>query len=611
MPAIAAILLLAAGLRFFGLSWGLRHTPHVDERYFVDSVGSMLYHGDLDHRFYEYPGLFLYLLAPVQALADPSGPGATAYLAGRGLVAAFGVLSVALVYVLGSRVAGDTAGVAAALLLAVSPVEVHTAHSIRPDVVLEAFVLATCLAIQRLGPALRTDALAGLAVGAATAVKFTGALLAPCYALAALLAPRPAGPGPWWAVATRISVGGLAALLAFVALSPYSVIHLPDAIEGARLQVAYHYVERGRGTQSFAGMAWTYGLILVKALGAAGVTLAAAGTALALRDGRRWASLVAFPLLVVAVFSTAEVNRDRQLVPALGLVAVLAGRAVGAVGRRSRAAALVVAGVAAVQPLAGSLDYVQGVSRPGTRDEALDWIEAHVPAGARILTSERDLGLDRARYEVVEAERLDAGMLPLAVDVDVVVSGDASADDGLLRELDVLHAAEPSNPHAGRRVLVAAASAHLRTAPRPLRLEPSQVSASESPESALLMVDGDLETAWRSAGPQRPGTWVQVELSPAAEVSRVSMRLAGRRDFPRNVHVLASGDGREWRRLRVFHARAPLEEQPPGGGANLVLVFEPVRVSALRLVQVGHRQRPWSVAELEVWAAPSRMPNGP
>jgi hypothetical protein len=37
--ALAFILILAAVLRFGGLAWGLRHEPHIDERYFVDNVG--------------------------------------------------------------------------------------------------------------------------------------------------------------------------------------------------------------------------------------------------------------------------------------------------------------------------------------------------------------------------------------------------------------------------------------------------------------------------------------------------------------------------------------------------------------------------------------------
>src|SRR5262249_34556755 len=79
------------------------------------------------------------------------------------------------------------------------------AHTVRPDVALEAFVLLALLAFRRLGPEPRGDLLAGAAVGAATAIKFTGVLLVPSYLLARGLAPGPrlrrvplggGGPGP-------------------------------------------------------------------------------------------------------------------------------------------------------------------------------------------------------------------------------------------------------------------------------------------------------------------------------------------------------------------------------------------------------------------------------
>ena len=112
--AVGGVLLLAGILRFTGLSWGLRHAPVRDEQDFVENAGQMIAHRDLDHRFYEYPGLFFDLLCPVLAVAPSSAPytspwdglprvtqyGASGYLAARGLVAAFGVLNVALVMLL-------------------------------------------------------------------------------------------------------------------------------------------------------------------------------------------------------------------------------------------------------------------------------------------------------------------------------------------------------------------------------------------------------------------------------------------------------------------------------------------------------------------------------
>src|SRR5207245_9420354 len=148
---LASILVLAAALRLTSLGWGLRHLPDLDERWFVENVGRMLAARDLDHRFYEYPGLFFYLLAPVLAFLHPPDFGPGAYLAARAVVAAFGVASVGLTYLLGRHLGGRAAGLAACLLVAVSPVEVFTAHMLRPDVALETFVLLAFLAFCRRG----------------------------------------------------------------------------------------------------------------------------------------------------------------------------------------------------------------------------------------------------------------------------------------------------------------------------------------------------------------------------------------------------------------------------------------------------------------------------
>src|SRR5438132_2640981 len=234
---LVAILVLAAALRFAGLGWGLRHLPDLDERWFVENVGRMLATRDLDQRFYEYPGLFFYLLAPVLALLHPRDSGPGAYLAARAVVAAFGVGSVGLTYLLGRRLSGPVAGLAAGLLVAVSPVEVFTAHMVRPDVALEAFVLLAFLAFSRLGPGWRADLLSGLALGAATAVKYTGVLLAPSY-----VAQRLSAPG---FRVSRLALAAGAALVAFALCSPYTLLHFGEALRGAQTQISHHYAVRG------------------------------------------------------------------------------------------------------------------------------------------------------------------------------------------------------------------------------------------------------------------------------------------------------------------------------------------------------------------------------
>jgi 4-amino-4-deoxy-L-arabinose transferase-like glycosyltransferase len=581
--ALLATLVLAAILRFVALGWGLRHTPHIDEQFFVENVRGMLARGDLDHRFHEYPGLVFYLLLPAVAAADRTTLAREGYLLARGVVAACGVLSVALAYRLGRTMAGTAAGLAAALLLAVSPIEVQTAHMVRPDVVLEAFVLLAFLAFTRIGPERRGDVFAGAAVGAVVAVKFSGVLLAPSYALRRLLTPGPRGSGPLVAAATS--------LLVFALLSPYTLLDLSAFWEGARSQVGYHYVVRPRGEQSYFGMVVTYVGVLAKGLGVAGLALALAAAVLVRREWRRWLPLAVFPLVCLAVFSTAEVNRDRFMLPALGVLAVIAGAAVAWIAVRSSRLAVAVALLAAGPPLVQSVRYVAAIARPGTRDQAVDWIQAHAAPGARILTTLPELGLDRTRYEVLVLEPGDERVATVASSVDHVVA--AAEIAGLFATAEIA----PRDVHAGPRIVVGRPAAARALRPVPLTL--ADLGASENAEELAHVLDGDLDTRWESPAPQEPGTFLELRLREPRPLARVELALGDRpRHFAANLHVLALGEDGAWTRLRTADGRPPVPEQL--GAPSQVLLLPAVKTRGLRLVQMGRRVRPWSVAELRL-----------
>ena len=207
----------------------------------MENVHRMIAEGDLDHRYYEYPGLFFYLLYPVLRVvmgADP--PTAAAYLPPgpcRGPAAwprwrcsspSRGGWSPAWAALLRGRAARrlagrgadrahGAAGRRAAGLLPPRPR--------RPPARGRAARRATCAA--------------GAALGAAAAVKFSGVFLVPAFVAAAAAHPRRAVPPG--------SPGGAAAALAvFAIFSPYAFLHLGEFVAGVETQVAYHYEESRR-----------------------------------------------------------------------------------------------------------------------------------------------------------------------------------------------------------------------------------------------------------------------------------------------------------------------------------------------------------------------------
>src|SRR6059036_2533461 len=127
--ALAAVLLAAAALRLAGLTHHLaRAGPEYDERtIFVEPVLRMWRTRSLDPTVYTgYAGFFNYLVAIPVALGLRLGAETGAAAAARGVVAAFGVLSVGLAYGLARGYVGTWAGLLAAALLAVSPLEVRS-----------------------------------------------------------------------------------------------------------------------------------------------------------------------------------------------------------------------------------------------------------------------------------------------------------------------------------------------------------------------------------------------------------------------------------------------------------------------------------------------------
>jgi 4-amino-4-deoxy-L-arabinose transferase-like glycosyltransferase len=592
--ALFGVLLLAAALRIAGLGWGLRHPPHPDEAVFVDNVALMIRSGDLDHRYYQYPGLFFYMLYPLVFFLPHDPPGPSTYLAARALVAAFGVAACALADTLGRKVAGPRAGLLAALLLAVSPVAVETAHMVRPDVVLQAFTIAALLAFLRVGPRLGGDALAGLALGLAGAVKFTAVFLLPSYLARRMLVAGPRVRG--------VLLAGAVALGVFVLASPYAALHVADFVAGVRAQVGYHYQGHGLAPVSYARMLLFYLGTWRKALGLPAALLCLVGLIPALRRGRVWAPVLLLPATAMAVLATSDVKHDRFLLPALSVGFVLAGMGGEHLAGPRRRSFVLIAGVATAFPLLFSLDYVRGVASPSTRDRALDAVIANASPGGLVVSSVERLGLDPFRVDVLELDGLGRGQRAQIEEAELVVSTDNDAPEAVAG-LDKVLRAEPVNRWNGPSITVWRVPASVRPVRRRLRLEPPWLSASENPAELPQAVDGRVDTWWRTEGVQRPGDWLQVTLPEPVRLDRIELDVDGNgRMAARELKLLVSADGRELVETATRPGRPALDDQRVEGKTHsqVLLLTSPVDVRAFRLVLTRPGAHRWGVAELRV-----------
>jgi hypothetical protein len=202
--AVAVVLALGAGLRFWGIRFGLPYFDHPDEWSVADRALRMVQTADYNPRSFIYPTLYTYMQVGVaiahflwgvsagfyRTLQDIDS--AQYYVWARSLTALLGSGAVLLTYVIGRLLYGRAAGLIAALFLAVYPSAVGDAHYITTDTPSMFFTLLSFLLIVLLGlcpPArirnyLALALLAGLGVGLALATKYNVAVLVLPLALA-------------------------------------------------------------------------------------------------------------------------------------------------------------------------------------------------------------------------------------------------------------------------------------------------------------------------------------------------------------------------------------------------------------------------------------------
>jgi 4-amino-4-deoxy-L-arabinose transferase-like glycosyltransferase len=348
------VLAVALGLRIPGLEYGLPfgNLLNPDEQSIVPRAWRFVHGGGLDPHWFDYPTLVLYLLAPFQAWhAEPS------FLTARVLVALCGVGAAAATWWLGRRAYGEVAGVAGAAVVAVETTHVAYSHMAVTDVPLTLGV-AVSLALLVTG---RLE-WAGLAAGLTTGAKYPGVFL---------LVPLVVAGWRQW---RRLAVAGALAVAAFLATSPFVLVHPGQAWDDAtRVQRLARDGWLGFEHDSWAGFAFVGRLWsgFGPALVVAGIGL---GVALARRK-RADLILVAFVAVYFVDLLTLRAHFDRYVLPLVPPLAVLACR--------NRLLASITLPLLIV-PLVWSISDDVNLTRTDTRVVAARWIASHVPPGAPI-----------------------------------------------------------------------------------------------------------------------------------------------------------------------------------------------------------------------------------
>jgi len=427
------VAIVAAGLavRFWGLKFGLPVVYSRPDELLLIGVVIGFFRGDPNPHFFEYPTLYLYVLAGVYCLffaramlaglVRDSAEFAASFkvnfvpffLAARATAALLGGATVALVHAIARPLFGVTAGLLAALFMAVAFLHVRDSHYATTDVPMVFFVAAAMLAIVRVHCYRRAfDArLAGVLAGCAMGVKYNAVMLVLPMAIVEGIHAWQLRRD-WRRLLRETHLFRMAAccILMFLAGSPYLLLDYGRALHDLRsLQAS---TSMGMTPPELLGRGWTYHLphslwygvgwpMLISAL--AGMVWMAArhpGTALVLGS---------FPLAYYVVAGAGYNVFVRYMIPVVPFLCIFAGYFVAsmasALGRTMRlrpawVAAVVGLAVAAL-PAWNVVRFDRLLMQEDSRIEAGRWLMENVPAGASMFISGNRYGhpaMDFVRY---------------------------------------------------------------------------------------------------------------------------------------------------------------------------------------------------------------------
>lgn len=401
---LGAVLALAAGLRFWGLGFGLPYLGARPDESEIVGRALRLLTGDLDPHFFHYPSLYFYMIGSVfaawaggaavaghplldtlrTAAVDPS----TFFLLARVVTALTGVAGVAALYALGRAFGGTAVGLAAALFLSVAPLHARDSHFATTDVPLALFLTLAMLFVLRGYRRGRWQdfAAAGAFAGLSLSTKYVGLLVPGAAAVAYLLRLAHAGvewrsaqtarlvlqdPAPW-------AFAG-AMLVAFGATSPYAL--LDWSLFTSQFAFQLGHLSGGQGLDLGIGGWYHLRHTLPLGVGWPVFALGAIGVGLALRENwRETVVVLSFPLLFYASTFTSRTLFLRYMMPLLPFVCLFAAKAVAAaLARRSqtwRVAAWSVLVLLLLLPLSRVVATDRLLGRTDSRLLAADWLVA-------------------------------------------------------------------------------------------------------------------------------------------------------------------------------------------------------------------------------------------
>lgn len=417
--SVVLLTIFGLALRLFALGHGLPNQYVPDESTMVGGALRMGSTSSLQPNTFIYPALMMYLFAgeylgllvvgrltglfasiaqfKEYAFIDPT----FFYLLPRLTVALAGAATIPMAYLVGKRLYGRWAGVAAAALLAASVMHVQMSHQARhwaPVTLLTLVVLWFSMDLAERGRR-RDYWICGLLIGLTAATSYNGFLVMLFPLIAHLMLLRKRGVRLLdWRLHMPMLITVLLAPVVFFVLNPYILLQFGqfasfqstgDSSIGGQIRGHFENFFSEKGGFPFFAEATIAYEPAITLLGFAGAILVA-------RRFRATAALVlVYPFFHYFMFSAAAPSLEqRYMLPAVAVWALPAGVAVEAAGRwlyrrlgSGRGATTALASLSLLLLFLVSLPslrYDWLLSQKDTRTLATEWIERNIPAGSDV-----------------------------------------------------------------------------------------------------------------------------------------------------------------------------------------------------------------------------------
>lgn len=422
--ALAGILLLAAGIRLWGLFHDLPFSFFGDELHFMKR-SMALGTGDLNPHWFHKPALFMYIWLFVYGLYFLAGMATGRFestaefgahflttpgqflLLGRLVVFACGVITVWVVYRIARRVfESERAGLAAALVAAVLAPMIASSQHMKTDVPGGMMIAVSILVYLRTrdDPRWRPLILAALLAGVAMGTHYYGIVLIPAY-LAIELWNGLSRRLPWRTVLLRGALVPALFVAGFFITSPYNFLdptwprqsfaHVKSSFFPEPEQVLFEAdsktVYKPGSSEALGGATLDFFQVLGSQKGMSlpltALALLGLGVALARRETRWYAVLVSVPILAyfaAAITVAAYHVQPRHLNAIYPLLATLVWPGALLLARR-QAVAIGLVVLACIPTAVEASTRNVALNRKDSRVVSYHWIVENLPRDERIL----------------------------------------------------------------------------------------------------------------------------------------------------------------------------------------------------------------------------------